>query len=174
MKKNLLNISATIISAIVFFFSCTKAKDVFAPTLYPLSSYNMSANSSGQFLTFNATASYGSYDTIITISAGWNNADGQGSTYHMNFNALAVSKGYIGTYPVSAVFSGINTSSIGSLFTYTSSLNSSISITAYDSINKTITGTFSFAATGGASSSNNQYYPASINVTNGVFTKVPL
>ncbi len=158
--------------------SCKKEQT--QPT--PLTSYNMSAYANSELLTFNANF-INSGDSNITIQGVW--VTNINETYDLNLYLLNARKGFIGTYSLglttgSALYHTYPTYSVsaGYLFQYQTDAThtGSFSITAYDSINKTISGTFNFTGVGGAgaNATSQSSYPSTINITNGVFTKIPL
>jgi hypothetical protein len=174
-KKTILGIpTAVILVAGILFSSCTKNDQ---PA--PLTSYNMSAYANGEFVTFNATiTNYG--DSNIAIWSTW--VTNINETYDLNISYVEVNKGFIGNYTFGSSagyvqYQAYPTYSVsnGYLFQYEAH-SGSFSITAYDSINKTISGTFNCVGVGGAGNnvSQNSSYPSTIDITNGVFTKVPL
>ncbi len=170
-------ITTLVLGAAILFYSCEKNTINIFSSLNTLSSYNVSAYSGSQLLTFTANAS-GIDSTIyssITINGNWYGADPGGDAFDISLKSAPISKGYVGTYPLTAVFGAFNADiPSGNIFSYSSQSPCSLSITSYDSINKTISGTFSFSGTGGASAGNNNKYPATVTISNGIFTKVHL
>ncbi len=179
MKKWLL-----LLGGFGFIISCSKIEQKITqqPAPTPLSSYNMSAYSNGDFLTFNATASV--TNSNLSIQGQWV-VTNLNETYNLVFSGITISKGYVGNYELKGFLKDQYDAYIthpnpsGYVFYYASdSTNNSgaLSITAFDSINKTISGTFNFTANGGAGdvSAGIYTFPTSIIITNGVFTKVPL
>lgn len=175
IKKQMINrLSVFIFFATILYLSCTNLQNSPKPT--PLNSYNMSAYASGEFLTFNAFCSNDG-DSILSIMGEW--TTNISADYDLNFYNIKNTKNYIGTYTLNtspnAEYHAVQIPTSGSyLFAYSTDAThtGSLSITAYDSINKTISGTFNFIGTG--CSNCNTSSPAVINITNGVFTKVPL
>ncbi len=165
------------LSVVALFYSCQKSTINIFSQLRPMSSYNLSAYSGSQLLTFNSNAS-GIDSTIyssITINGSWYGADPGVDTYDITLKSAPISKGYVGTYNLTATFGSWNGNGpSGNIFVYTSQNPCYLSITAFDSINRTISGTFSFSGTGGAGAGNNNKYPSTVTISNGVFTKVPI
>jgi len=150
--------------------SCAK-DGVQTPTA--LSSYNLSAYANDELVTYNATAiKYG--DTVLDIYGVWNTNINQ--TYILNILDIRLNNNpkVVGTYTLNAVSEGqyyayqSGTTPPPYTFYYTSTGNymGSVKIFSYDSIHKTISGTFNF--TGFNMSSN-----ATISVNNGSFNSVP-
>jgi hypothetical protein len=177
-KKITVRPLALIFVAIVLFSSCSKEYQVPQPT--PLSSYNLSAYANGELLTFNTTSDAAvPADSIINIYGRWEPANVPSYTYDMNLWGIKVSKGYIGVYSLTNAEYIATDGNSFALFCYqTSATPGTFSITEYDSINKTISGTFTFTAINSNPNPPHNVdissYPSTITLTNGVFTKVPL
>ncbi len=158
----------------ILFSSCAKEKN---PLPTPLSAYNVNAYANGEFLTFNANW-HG--DSCFSMLSGWTTNISQ--HYDLDFYNIIIKKSFIGEYPLNlrsfAQFYSVEIpTSGGYVFYYStdSTHTGSFSITAYDSINQTISGTFSFTGVGGNASGTpaGASYSPTISITNGVFTNVP-
>jgi len=185
-KKQIINrASVFVFVTTILFSSCTKQNDLPAP----LSSYNLSAYANGELLTFNAVASTyfttpGS-DTLLTIGATWNTNLINNDEYQLTFSNIKFKKGFVGRYNLDsteqAVFDDVPLQAVNQGFDFYYATDSthtcSISINTYDSINKTISGTFSFTGVGGPVYGTGRTAPYSsptLSLTNGAFKKVPL
>jgi|GEM_PF-2595467 hypothetical protein len=160
-----------IFATAILFSSCAK-NGVELPV--PLSSYNLSAYTNDELLTFNATATdYG--DSVFDIQGTW--VTNIGETYQLDMMHIKLSKVgyYVGTYYLTqspqGTYSAYKTgsSSTSYIFDYytTPSFNGALIINKFNSTARTITGTFSF--TGYNYSTSN-----SININHGSFTNLKL
>ncbi len=158
-----------IVSAGLLLSSCAK-NGVQTPTA--LSSYNLSAYANDEQVTFNATAiKYA--DTVLDIYGTWNTNINQ--TYILNILNIRLNNNtkVVGTYNLNSVSEGqYYAYQTGTppppytfYFTSTNSYAGSLKIFSYDSVHRTITGTFNF--TGFNSASN-----ATISINNGSFNSV--
>ena len=150
--------------------SCAK-DGVQTPTA--LSSYNLSAYANDELVTYNATAiKYG--DTVLDIYGVWNTNINQ--TYKIELLNIRLNSNYkvVGTYTLDAVSAGkyyaYQSGSTPPPYTFYYNTNASyagtVKIFSYDSVHKTVSGTFSF--TGFNMASN-----ATISINNGSFNSVP-
>ena len=146
--------------------SCAK-QGVQVPTA--LSSYNLSAYANDEQVTFNATAINHS-DTILDIYGVWNTNINQ--TYILNLLHIPISKTHLtGTFLLNSVNegqyyayqAGTTPPPYTFYFTSTNSYAGTLKIFAFDTIKRSIAGTFSF--TGFNSASN-----ATISINNGQFS----
>jgi len=161
--------SILIVSICLLLSSCAK-NGVQTPTA--LSSYNLSAYANDELITFNASAvKYG--DTVLNIYGTWTTNINQ--TYILNLLNIRLNSNskVVGTYSLNSVSEGeyyayqTGTTPPPYTFNYntTYSYPGSIKIFSYDSVHRTITGTFNF--TGYNKSSN-----ATISINNGSFNNV--
>lgn len=158
-----------IVAASALFSSC--AKDG-VQALTPLATYNMSAMQNGQLITFNTAATYHG-DTALYIFGTW--SSNINYTYLLNFVHIKPATGYIGTYDLAAGAIGsyaayqTNANPPTYIFNYLTTAKSTgtISISAYNSLAHTISGTFSFSGYDYSSGSTT-------SITGGTFTNVPM
>jgi hypothetical protein len=164
LKGKILSIS---IAIAVLFISCGKDE---LPT--PLTSYNFSATANGEFVTYNAVATYNPNQDTMNIAATWITNIGQ--TYQLELERIHYLQGFKGTYQLNgypgtfAEYVGYTLNPTSMTFAYftTQKYTGTVNISTYDTIAHTISGTFSFQAFDGDETV--------VNVSNGVFTKVPV
>jgi hypothetical protein len=167
--KTIIVAAILIIATGVFLSSCVKNG---VETPRPLSSYNVDAYSDNEYITFNATTK-DYYDTLLNMYGIW--VTNINYTYILNFVNIRPVKGYKGTYALYSAppytyanYAGYVTGSNPPSYSFNFySQSGSLSISSYDSVNRTITGTFSFT---GYQASNQSL----VSINNGNFIAVKL
>lgn len=138
-----------------------------------LSSSNLSGYANNEYITFNGTAiNHG--DTVLDIYGTW--ATNIGQTYNLNMLNLKFkgTSSLKGSYQLNDVSEGeyysyyTGSSSTSYVFYYNTNGSNigTVIITAYDAINNTVTGTFSFT---GINTGQN-----TISINNGAFNRIPV